>query len=176
MVTSNINELVKVSLIGNPAVGKTTILNLLSEKTIEKCYIPTQGFDLKTVKFDKILLRLWDFGGQKQYLKMYLKDYLKGSDILFVVTDSTPQNVMNSKELIDYSKELLDEDCPIIAIANKQDLCKIDGRLNAEGVKNVLQVRTIGLTAIKRSERKMLLSEIKEELHQVLIRKGLREK
>lgn len=176
MVTSNINELVKVSLIGYPACGKTSILNLLSEKTIEKCYIPTQGFDLKTVKFDKILLRLWDFGGQKQFIKMYLKDYLKGSDVVFVVTDSTPQNVSTSKELIDYASELIDEDCPIIAIANKQDLCEVDGRMTAERVENVLRVKTIGLTAIKRSERKKLISEIKDELHQVLIRRGLREK
>ncbi len=176
MVTSNIDELVKVSLIGSPAVGKTSILNLLSEKTIEKYYIPTQGFDLKTVKFDKILLRLWDFGGQKQYQKMYLKDYLKGSDIVFIVTDSTPQNVLTSKELIDYSSELIDEDCPIIAIANKQDLCEKDGRMSAERVENVLKVKTIGLTAIKRSERKKLINEIKDELHQVLIRRGLREK
>ena len=175
MKCSNIDSLVKISLIGQPAVGKTTILNLLSEKTIDKIYMPTQGFDLKTVKFGKYNLKVWDFGGQKAYLKMYLKDYLRGSDIVFIVTDSSPKNVLNSREIIDYASTIVDEDCPIIAIANKQDLCENDGRMNTERVSNVLRVKTIGLTAIKRSERKRLIGTIKKELNQVLVRRRLNE-
>ncbi len=175
MKTSNIDSLVKISLIGQPAVGKTTILKLLSEKTIDKIYMPTQGFDLKTVKFGKYNLKVWDFGGQKAYLKMYLKDYLRGSDIVFIVTDSSPKNVLNSREIIDYASTIVDEDCPIIAIANKQDLCENDGRMNTERVSNVLRVKTIGLTAIKRSERKRLIGTIKKELNQVLVRRRLNE-
>ncbi len=170
MKNSNIDELVKISLIGQPAVGKTTILKLLSQKTIEKMYIPTQGFDLNTVKFGKFKLRVWDFGGQTAY-QTYLKDYLRGSDIVFIVTDSSPRNVLTSKQLIDCANETVDEDCPIIAIANKQDLCEKDGRMNSERVENVLKTRTIGLTAIKRSERKNLMNFIKNELNQVLIRR-----
>jgi len=175
MKNINFNSLVKISMIGMPCVGKTSILKLLSQKVIDKKYIPTQGFDLKTVKFGKMNLKLWDFGGQKAYLKMYLKDYIRGSDIVFIVTDSTPRNVLTSKELIDYANGLIDDDCPIIAIANKQDLVESDGRMNAERVKNVLRVKTIGLTAIKRSERKRLMNTIKNELNQVLIRRRLKE-
>ena len=175
MPSSSLNDLVKISIIGQPAVGKTSILKLLSQKIIDKKYIPTQGFDLKTVKFGKMNLKLWDFGGQKIYLKMYLKDYIRGSDIVFIVTDSTPRNVLTSKELIDYANGFIDDDCPIIAIANKQDLVESDGRMNAERVKNVLRVKTIGLTAIKRSERKRLMNTIKNELNQVLIRRRLKE-
>jgi len=175
MRSSDIDSLVKISLIGQPAVGKTTILKLLSEKTIDKIYLPTQGFDLKTVKFGKYNLKVWDFGGQKAYLKMYLKDYLRGSDVVFVVTDSSPINVLNSREIIDYAGTIVDDDCPIIAIANKQDLCERDGRMDAERVSNVLRVKTIGLTAIKRAERKRLMNTIKNELNQVLVRRRLKE-
>ncbi len=175
MRTSDIDSLVKVSLIGQPAVGKTTILKLLSEKEIDKLYLPTQGFDLNTVKFGHYNLKVWDFGGQKAYLKTYLKDYLQGSDIVFIVTDSSPRNVLNSREIIDYAADIIEEDCPIIAIANKQDLCESDGRMDADRVSNVLRVKTIGLTAIKRSERKKLMNTIKNELNQVLVRRRLKE-
>ncbi|MHA1149960.1 MAG: ADP-ribosylation factor-like protein [Promethearchaeota archaeon] len=175
MSNSNPNELVKISFIGAPAVGKTTILKLLSEKTIDKTYIPTMGLDQKTVKFGKFNLKVWDFGGQKAYIKMYLPNYLMGSDIVFVVTDSTARNVLTSRELIDFSRDIIGEDCPIIAIANKQDLLEADGRMDPERVSNVLCVDTVGLTAIKRSERKRFLNYIKKELNKVLIRKRLEE-
>ena len=171
---SNIENLVKVSIIGHPAVGKTTILKLLSQNTsdIQK-YLPTQGFDLKSIRFANYRLNIWDFGGQKAYLMAYLKDYLMGSDLVFVVTDSTPRNVLTSKELIDFSNNIIGSDCPIIAIANKQDLIKTDGRMNAKRVENVLHVKTHGLTAIKSSERAKMVNIISEELARVVIRRNM---
>jgi len=173
-MNSNIDNLVKISIVGHPAVGKTTILKLLSQNSRnDQRYLPTQGFDLKTVKFGNYKLNIWDFGGQKSYLMTYLKDYLLGSDIVFVVTDSTPRNVLTSRELIEYSNKIIGKECPIIAIANKQDLCKTDGRMNANRVENVLHVKTHGLTAIKNSERSKMMKIIKNELDQVIIRRKL---
>ncbi len=173
-MNSNIENLVKISIVGHPAVGKTTILNLLSQNSLNnQKYLPTQGFDLKTINFSNYRLNVWDFGGQKAYIKTYLTDYLLGSDIVFVVTDSTPRNVLTSKELIDYSSKIIGKECPIVAIANKQDLCKKDGRFTAKRVENVLHVKTHGLTAIKNSERTKMMDIIKSELDQVIIRRKL---
>ncbi|MFX0188347.1 MAG: ADP-ribosylation factor-like protein [Candidatus Hodarchaeota archaeon] len=174
MLSSDINDLIKISIIGHPAVGKTTILKLLNEERIDRLYFPTQGFDLKKVKYGNFNLKVWDFGGQKAYLS-YLKEYLIGSDLVVIVTDSTPLNVLNSRQLIDFSNDIVDDDCPIIAIANKQDLCKIDGRMDQNRVEDVLQVKTYGLTAINRSERVKFMNIIKKELNQVLLRRGLKE-
>jgi len=175
-MNSNIENLVKISIVGHPAVGKTTILKLLSQNSLNnQKYLPTQGFDLKTVKLGNFKLNVWDFGGQKAYLKTYLADYLLGSDIIFIVTDSTPRNVLTSKELIAHSNKIIGNECPIIAIANKQDLVKTDGRLSADRVENVLQVKTHGLTAIKSSERSKMMDIIKGELNQVVIRRTLAE-
>ena len=171
---SDITELAKISIIGHPAVGKTTILKLLSKSRIDRVYIPTQGFDLKTVKFGNCNLRVWDFGGQKSYLT-YLEDYLIGSDIVLIVTDSSPRNVLKSKKLIELAFNIVDKDCPIIAIANKQDLCETDGKMKKELVEDILHVRTYGLTAIDQSERTKLIDIIKKELNHVLIRRRLKE-
>lgn len=171
MISSNINNLVKVSLIGHPAVGKTTILKLLSDRVISKIYLPTQGFDLKTVEFEGIRMKIWDFGGQKAYLNLYLKDYLLGSDMVLIVTDSSSKNVFTSRALIDIADDIVGADCPIIAIANKQDLVKKRGHLTVKRVEHVLDVKTYGLTAIIPSERIKLMNILKNELKKIVMRK-----
>jgi len=171
MLSSEISKLMKVTFIGSPAVGKTTMLRLLSKDVIDKFYFPTHGFDLKTIKLDDYYLRIWDFGGQKSYFKTYSRDYLLGSDVIFVVTDSTPRNVLNTRELINYATHFVDKDCPIIAIANKQDLKQNDGRMTPNRVEEILHVKTYGLTAINPNERIKLMEIIRKELNQIVIRR-----
>jgi small GTP-binding protein len=171
MLSSEIDKLVKITLVGAPAVGKTTMLRLLARDPIEKLYLPTHGLDLKTVKFDDYYLRIWDLAGQNSYLRTYSKDYLLGSDIIFIVTDSSPRNVLNSRDLINYTCHFIGKECPIIAIANKQDLVKNDGRMDAKRVEDILHVKTYGLTAINPSERIKLMNIIKKELDQILVRR-----
>ncbi len=175
MLRSELNSMIKITLIGSPAVGKTTMLRLLARETIDKLYLPTHGLDLKTVKFDDYILRVWDLAGQESYFKTYSKDYLLGTDIIFIVTDSSPRNVLNSRELINYACHFVGKECPIIAIANKQDLVKTDGRMDAKRVEDILHVKTYGLTAINPSERIRLMNIIKKELDQIVIRRGLKE-
>ncbi len=174
MLSSELRSCLKITFIGSPAVGKTTMLRLLARETIDKLYLPTHGLDLKTVKFNDFLLRVWDLAGQESYFKTYSKDYLLGSDIIFIVTDSSPRNVLNSRELINYACHFVGKECPIIAIANKQDLVKTDGRMDAKRVEDILHVKTYGLTAINPSERKNLMNIIKKELDQIVIRRGLK--
>lgn len=174
-MSTELNNLAKLSFIGHPAVGKTTMLKLLSENIIDRVYLPTHGFDLKTVKFDDYILKVWDLAGQSQYLKAYSRDHLLGSDVLFVITDSTPLNVLRTRELITFSTHFVDPDCSIIAIANKQDLLKNDGRMSPHRVEEILRVKTYGLTAIDPEERVKLLNIIRKELKQIAVRRRLKE-
>lgn len=174
MLSSEISKLMKVTFIGAPAVGKTTMLRLLSKDMIGRFYFPTHGLDLKTIKLDDYHIRIWDFGGQKSYFKTYSRDYLIGSDVIFVVTDSTPRNVLNTRELINYATHFIEKDCPIVAIANKQDLKKNNGRMTPERVEDILHVKTYGLTAINPTERIKLMDIIRKELNQIVIRRRLK--
>jgi len=175
MLSSELNKLVKVSIIGSPAVGKTSMLKLLSKNTIDRLYMPTHGFDLKTVKMDDFILKVWDMGGQNQYFRAYSRDSLLGTDLLFVVTDSSPRNVLNSRELISFAANFIDKECPIIGIANKQDLVKKDGRMEAKRVENILKVQTHGLTAIDPDHRVLLTDIIKNELKKIAVRRRLKD-
>ena len=175
MLSSELDKLVKVSIIGSPAVGKTTMLKLLSKNTIDRLYMPTHGFDLKTVKMDEFILKVWDMGGQSQYFRAYSRDSLLGTDLLFIVTDSSPRNVLNSRELINFATNFIDEECPIIAIANKQDLVKKDGRMEAKRVENILKVKTHALTAINPSDRNVLTNIIRKELKKIAVRRRMKD-
>jgi small GTP-binding protein len=93
----------KCAILGAPAVGKTTLLKLLEGKDITGQYIPTQGFDRGAIKMgrnNKIVA--WDFGGQAAFYDFW-KQYILGSDIIVVVTDSTPVNVLQTKQLIEWA-------------------------------------------------------------------------
>lgn len=168
-----VNEMpVKISFIGYPAVGKTTILKLLAEKIINKLYFPTQGLDFKKVKFGDNIISLWDFGGQKTYLKMNLKNFIFGSDLVFIVTDSTHRNVLNSKKLIKITNKKIGDEAQIIALANKQDLPE---HMKVDKVEKILQIKTYPCTAINSSERAKLINIIKNELDKASIRRRKRE-
>jgi len=175
MLSSEINKLMKVTFIGSPAVGKTTMLKLLSKDSIDRLYLPTHGFDLKTVKLDDYYLKVWDMGGQRSYFKAYSKDFLLGSDVIFIVTDSTPRNVLNSRELINYATHFIGKECPIIVIANKQDLQKSDGRMSPSRVEDILRVKTYGFSAINPNNRVKLMDIIRKELKQIAVRRRLKE-
>ena len=114
-------------------------------------------------------------GGQRSYFKAYSKDYLLGSDVIFIVTDSTPRNVLNSRELINYATHFVGKECPIIVIANKQDLQKSDGRMSPSRVEDILRVKTYGFSAINPNNRVKLMDIIRKELKQIAVRRRLKE-
>jgi 50S ribosomal subunit-associated GTPase HflX len=78
--------------------------------------------------------------------------------------------------LIKFAKNIVEDECPIIAIANKQDLCKDEeSRMKPKLVEDLLHIKTYGLTAINPIEKKKLIEIIEKELNHSLIRKGLKE-
>ncbi len=147
----------KISVVGLPAVGKSTLTKLIRGQRTSNMYKPTMGFQLRNTKLQGISFKIWDFGGQKSFLKNHLSKYVKGSDIIFVVTDSTPKNVLATKELAEHAKSLVSEDCEIVAIANKQDL---PGHMSSERVENVLQINTFPMVAIDPEKRLYMIKLI----------------
>ena len=147
----------KISLIGLPAVGKTTMTKLIRGQQINGRYNPTMGFNLGKKAIDGVAFNIWDFGGQKAFLKQQLSKYIYGSDILFIVTDSTPKNVLSTKEILEHSKRIVEDDCEIVVIANKQDL---KGHMTSDRIENVLQTPTFPMVAIDAQNRQTMVELI----------------
>ncbi|MHA1277883.1 MAG: ADP-ribosylation factor-like protein [Candidatus Helarchaeota archaeon] len=152
---------VKVSFLGAPSVGKSTLIKLLSGEIPPLDYKPTIGLDFGSLQFGEHEVKLWDIGGQDAF-KPFWDQYLNGSYLVFVVTDSTPQNVLQTKQLVEWVNRT-QKRARIVALANKQD---IDGHFSAERVENVLHVTTYPITAIEPRER--------DKLHYILVKELLK--
>ncbi len=154
----------KCILLGEGGVGKTSLLRLLQGKEIQIQRIPTIGVDVEKIDFidSDISVMVWDFGGQKRFQFLW-DEWVKGSSLTVVVTDSSEKNVNETKNMLDKYRKKLGAD--IIAIANKQDLV---GSLSPEEVSKRLGVKTYGMVAIKRSNmeamRDIIMSQAKREI------------
>ena len=149
----------KISIVGAPATGKTTISKMIRGQLITGRYNPTMGFNLATLKDPNINpFKIWDFGGQKAFIKQQLSKYIHGSDLIFIVTDSTPKNVLSTMEIIDHARNLIDDDlCEIVCLANKQDLA---GHMTPDRVEDLLKIKTYPMVAIDPKNRSLMIELI----------------
>jgi len=152
----------KISLLGHGGVGKTTILHLLNGGKMPQTYIPTIGVDIQKVEGTRIgtyELLLWDFAGQERFRKLW-KTLFSRCRIVFLVTDSTLENVLQSKDILEFLKEH-DSLNAVVIIANKQDL---PGALQPSIVQRLLGIKTFGLVAIDPNDRLKALDIIQKSL------------
>ena len=113
---------IKILMIGLDYAGKTTILHKLKiGETVET--IPTIGFNVEKLKYKGLNITVWDIGGQIQN-RIIWKHYYQNTNGLIYVVDSNDKKRID--ETVNEFKKLLFEDdlknCPILVMANKQDL------------------------------------------------------
>ena len=82
----------KIIVIGDPSVGKTTLMLRYTQKKFRELYIPTVGAQIsrKIVKIDgKICsLNIWDIAGQQKFSNVR-KLFYEGADAVIIVFDLT---------------------------------------------------------------------------------------
>jgi small GTP-binding protein len=142
-------------MLGEGGVGKTSLVSLLQGKEILKKRDPTVGLEIDDTMLNGCSkVAIWDLGGQERFRFLW-KDFLKGSGLSVLVTDSTEENVRKTKEIYErFSNHIGSK---VIAIANKQDL---PGALSAEDVQKKLGIKTYEMCAL----RKELQSKLKKIL------------
>ncbi|MFW9952008.1 MAG: Rab family GTPase [Candidatus Thorarchaeota archaeon] len=118
----------KVIVIGDPAVGKTSLLTKFATNQFEEKYLPTVGVNIVkepiTIEKDNATINLmfWDVAGQPQFYMLH-RPYFNGADAAILVFDitrsSTFSNVNNWwQTCIKYGLSGI----PRILIGNKIDL------------------------------------------------------
>ncbi len=150
----------KIAIVGFPGVGKTTICKLIRADEIPTEHIPTITGDILTIKIGKLHFHLWDFAGQEQYSFLW-PQFIQNSDAVLVITDSTLQNIDQSKFFLDLAKKEVPL-ARLYVIANKQDLPEA---LDPKKIERLLSFKTYGIIAKDPENRAKMIQIIGEILH-----------
>ncbi len=149
----------KIAVVGFAGVGKTTIKKLIKMDEIPLLHVPTITGDIATIKIGKLFFRLFDFAGQEQF-KYLWKTFIKESDAVLVVTDSTIKNVEKSKFFLDLkTKEVPHARATIIG--NKQDL---PNAMSVEEIEAFTGLKTYPMVANRKENRNKMIRIIADVL------------
>lgn len=118
--------IIKCVLVGDIAVGKTSLRKRFVSETFSENYLATLGVDFatKTLNIDDRIceLQIWDIAGQPNYYTVADR-FLKNSDAAILVYDVGNQTSFEHlKDRIEKIKELHDQEPVFIIVGNKIDL------------------------------------------------------
>jgi len=118
----------KVIVLGDPAVGKTSLLKQYVTKQFVKNYLPTVGVNIvkEQIQLEEqnatVNLMFWDVAGQPQFYMLH-KPYFNGADGMLLVFDLTRSSTFsNINNWCNTAAKYGLSKIPRILIANKIDL------------------------------------------------------
>jgi len=118
----------KVIVIGDPAVGKTSLLTEFATNQFEEKYLPTVGVSILKEPIEledmnaTVTLMFWDIAGQPQFYMLH-RPYFNGADGILLVFDTTRSSTFSNvnnwySSAVKYGLSGV----PRILIGNKVDL------------------------------------------------------
>jgi len=112
------------------------------------------------VKIGRFNFYIWDYTGVEQFIFL-VEEFIRGSDVILLVTDSTSENIEKSKFFLEVLKSQT-PNTSVAVIANKQDLVQA---MNAKEIEKILGFKTYSMTAIDPINRKKMIQIIAELLN-----------
>jgi len=117
---------IKLILLGNSGVGKTSIMTRFDSKKFTEQTVSTTGVDFRTKKFSinrrKVNCQLWDTAGQERFSGI-TRAYYRDADGILIVYDVTDNSSLLSLDRwIEDLNTNASESCRKILLCNKIDL------------------------------------------------------
>ena len=114
-----------ILLLGNSAVGKTSLISRYANGTFKEEYINTVGIDsiskTEIINNINILVKLWDTAGQERF-RTIAKSYYRGAHGIILMYDVTnPKSFESMRKWLTQIKEEAPSKIRIILVANKID-------------------------------------------------------
>ena len=125
-LSQDYDYLFKLLLVGNSAVGKSSLLLRFSDNVYNDTFLPTIGVDFKIRTFDldskTVKLQIWDTAGQERF-KTITSSYYKGAHGIILTYDITDKQSFRDIEnwLAEVEKHA-SEKVNKLLVGNKSDL------------------------------------------------------
>ena len=139
---SDFERVYKLVMLGDEAVGKTSLILQHTEHRFGESYKMTIGTDISAKVVEtgtkgaetKVYLIIWDIGGQQKY-QILRESYLRGSAGGLLVFDVTNRTSFN--HVLDWAEEVgrFCGKIPMVLLGNKEDLGAKRVVTKAEGAK-----------------------------------------
>ena len=117
----------KITVVGDAAVGKTSLIKRYTTNTFEKDYISTLGMQFSKYEEDldgeMVELFLWDLAGQESFATLRDRFY-KGSSGAIIVFSLAPEEIETYRHIDKWLSHIKDAcgNIPIVLFGNKADL------------------------------------------------------
>jgi small GTP-binding protein len=169
----------KIVVLGDAAVGKTSLINMYIEQSFQEDYKPTLGANIirKDVHVDKInanvRLIMWDLAGQEKYnviRSMYFQGCV-GALLVYDITRSSTFENINLKWLKDFQKYVKKEGTYIL-IGNKIDLKNERLVSTAEGEKFAKEIQASDFIETSAKYGENVEKAFENLVHQILKKLG----
>ncbi|KAJ3444905.1 rab gtpase [Anaeramoeba flamelloides] len=126
MSNQKYDYLVKLLLIGDSGVGKSSLLLRFVEDSFTPSFITTIGIDfkIKNVEMDgkKVKIQIWDTAGQERFRTITTAYYRGAHGIMLVYDVSNEKSFLNVRNWIKNIETNASENVCKMLIANKADL------------------------------------------------------
>lgn len=128
----------KILIIGDAAVGKSSLLTRFSENTFVHAYQSTIGIDFNTrmIRVDRAIckLEIWDTAGQERFSTITANYYRGAQGALLVFDVSRRDSFEHVQSWLDRAMQLGGEDVEPVLVGNKVDLSDEERQVStAEG-------------------------------------------
>ncbi len=117
----------KITVVGDAAVGKTSLIKRYTTNTFEKDYISTLGMQFsryeENVGAEMVELFLWDLAGQETFSTLRDRFY-KGSSGAIIVFSLAPEEIETYRNINKWLSNIKEAcgNIPIVLFGNKADL------------------------------------------------------
>ncbi len=117
----------KICLMGEPSVGKTSLIKRFVYNVFSDKYLETIGTNIykKNLKSggEDITLMIWDIMGHSSFRQLLSTSYFFGAHALMAVGDLTRKETFDLlDDWVKSAKSVIEEEVPVIMLANKSDL------------------------------------------------------
>lgn len=112
----------KILLLGDGAVGKTSLVHRYVENVFKSTYKATIGVDIFSKNISGTDLQIWDLSGQEHFVSVRSKFYSKSDGALLVFDLTNQKSFDNLGSWITEAKEGVGLEVPMVLLGNKLDL------------------------------------------------------